>query len=154
MLVHGWCCDHTYFAPQVEYFKSVAAEIKETDRIILCHAEPHWIFSKMYEHLDSRITESNLAFLEEMLGKKVAVFIAGDLHHYRRHEATDQSSTQKITAGGGGAFLHPTHMGRRGTDVSALREESSGRVFQKRVAFPPEQVSRRLCWRTYQRQRS
>ena len=19
-LVHGWCCDHTYFAPQVEHF--------------------------------------------------------------------------------------------------------------------------------------
>ncbi len=101
----------------------------------------------MYEHLDSNISESNLAFLEEMLAKKVAVFIAGDLHHYRRHEATDESSTQKITSGGGGAFLHPTHGGRFGTDVSVLKEKSSGRVFQKRVAFPPEQVSRRLCWR-------
>ena len=20
LLVHGWCCDHTYFAPQVEHF--------------------------------------------------------------------------------------------------------------------------------------
>jgi pimeloyl-ACP methyl ester carboxylesterase len=20
LLVHGWCCDHTYFAPQFEYF--------------------------------------------------------------------------------------------------------------------------------------
>jgi hypothetical protein len=153
-LPHGWWLLGTDMqlgsdidAPQVEYFKSVAAEIRETDRIILCHAEPHWIFSKMYEHLDSSITESNLAFLEEMLGKKVAVFIAGDLHHYRRHEATDESSTQKITAGGGGAFLHPTHDGRFGTDVSVLKEESSGRVFKKRVAFPPEQVSRRLCWR-------
>jgi hypothetical protein len=134
-------------APQVEYFKSVAAEIKETDRVILCHAEPHWIFSKMYEHLDSSISESNLAFVEEMLSKKVAVFIAGDLHHYRRHEATDESSTQKITAGGGGAFLHPTHKGMVGMDVSLLREKSSGRVFQKKVAFPPERVSRRLCWR-------
>ncbi|HKQ52371.1 MAG TPA: metallophosphoesterase [Pyrinomonadaceae bacterium] len=153
-LPHGWWLLGTDMqlgsdidAPQVEYFKSVAAEIKETDRIILCHAEPHWIYSKMYEHLDSSISESNLSFLEEMLGKKVAVFIAGDLHHYRRHEATDESSTQKITAGGGGAFLHPTHSGRFGTDVSLLREESSGRVFQKKVAFPPEKVSRRLCWR-------
>ncbi|HJU55568.1 MAG TPA: metallophosphoesterase [Pyrinomonadaceae bacterium] len=153
-LPHGWWLLGTDMqlgsdidAPQVEYFKSVAAEIKETDRIILCHAEPHWIFSKMYEHLDSNISESNLAFLEEMLAKKVAVFIAGDLHHYRRHEATDESSTQKITSGGGGAFLHPTHDGRFGTDVSVLKEESSGRVFQKRVAFPPERVSRRLCWR-------
>lgn len=153
-LPHGWWLLGTdtqlgsdIDAPQVEYFKGVAAEMQETDRIILCHAEPHWIFARMYENLDSNISESNLAFLEKMLGKKVAVFIAGDLHHYRRHEATDKSSTQKITAGGGGAFLHPTHMGRLGVDVSLLEEKSSGRIFQKKVAFPPEDVSRKLCWR-------
>ncbi len=21
VLVHGWCCDHTYFAPQAEHFR-------------------------------------------------------------------------------------------------------------------------------------
>ena len=153
-LPHGWWLLGTdtqlgsdIDAPQVEYFKGVAAEMKETDRIILCHAEPHWIFARMYEHLDSSISESNLSFLETMLGKKIAVIIAGDLHHYRRHEAIDQSSTQKITAGGGGAFLHPTHMGRLGTDVSRLEEKSSGRAFEKKAAFPPEEVSRSLCWR-------
>ncbi len=153
-LPHGWWLLGTdtqlgsdLDAPQVEYFKGVAAEMKETDRIILCHAEPHWIFARMYEDLDSSISESNLSFLEEMLGKKVAVFIAGDLHHYRRHEATDESSTQKITSGGGGAFLHPTHMGLLGKDVTQLEEKSSGRIFQKKVAFPPEEESRKLCWR-------
>jgi hypothetical protein len=153
-LPHGWWLLGTdtqlgsdIDAPQVEYFKGVAAEMKETDRIILCHAEPHWIFARMYEHLDSSISESNLSFLETMLGKKIAVFIAGDLHHYRRHEATDQSSTQKITAGGGGAFLHPTHMGLLGKDVSRLEEKSSGRAFEKKSTFPPEGVSRKLCWR-------
>jgi hypothetical protein len=153
-LPHGWWLLGTdtqlgsdIDAPQVEYFKGVAAEIEETDRIILCHAEPHWIFARMYEHLDASYSESNLSFLEKMLGKKVAVFIAGDLHHYRRHEATDSSSTQKITAGGGGAFLHPTHMGLLGTDVSKLEEKASGRIFEKKAAFPPEEVSRRLAWR-------
>lgn len=153
-LPHGWWLlgtdvqlDSDIDAPQVEYFKGVAAQILETDRIILCNAEPHWIYAKMYERMDSGISESNLAFLEEMLGKKVAVFLAGDLHHYRRHEATDQSSTQKITSGGGGAFLHPTHKGRFGTDLSTLVEKASGRVFQKKAAFPPETESRKLCWR-------
>jgi hypothetical protein len=153
-LPHGWWLLGTdtqlgsdIDAPQVEYFKGVAAQMQETDRIILCHAEPHWIFARMYEHLDASYSESNLSFLEKMLGKKVAVFIAGDLHHYRRHEATDASSTQKITAGGGGAFLHPTHMGRLGIDVSQLKEKASGRTFEKRAAFPPEKVSRRLSWR-------
>ncbi|HYJ45553.1 MAG TPA: hypothetical protein VEV81_02995 [Pyrinomonadaceae bacterium] len=153
-LPHGWWLlgtdvqlDSDIDAPQVEYFKGVAALMQESDRVILCNAEPHWIFAKMYERLDAGISESNLAFLEEMLGKRVAVFLAGDLHHYRRHEATDESSTQKITAGGGGAFLHPTHKGRLGTDVSTLVEKSTGRVFQKKSAFPPEDESRRLCWR-------
>jgi hypothetical protein len=153
-LPHGWWLLGTdtqlgsdIDAPQVEYFKGVAAQMQETDRIILCHAEPHWIYARMYEHLDAAYTETNLSFLEEMLGKKVAVFIAGDLHHYRRHEATDESSTQKITAGGGGAFLHPTHTGLLGTDVSRLEEKSSGRIFQKKAVFPPEKESRKLCWR-------
>jgi hypothetical protein len=153
-LPHGWWLlgtdvqlDSDIDAPQVEYFKSVAAHMQETDRIILCNAEPHWIYAKMYERIDSGYSESNLAFLEEMLGKKIAVFLAGDLHHYRRHEATDASSTQKITTGGGGAFLHPTHKGRIGTDVSTLREKSSGRVFKKKAVFPPETESRKLCWR-------
>lgn len=153
-LPHGWWLlgtdiqlDSDIDAPQVEYFKSIASQMQETDRIILCNAEPHWIFAKMYERLDTTVSESNLSFLEQMLGKKIAVFIAGDLHHYRRHEATDASSTQKITAGGGGAFLHPTHTGRLGTDVKILEEKSSGRTFQLKAAFPPEKVSRSLCWR-------
>jgi hypothetical protein len=153
-LPHGWWLlgtdiqlDSDIDAPQVEYFKSISAQMKETDRIILCNAEPHWVYAKMYEHLDASYSESNLSFLEQMLGKKIAVFIAGDLHHYRRHEALDESSTQKITTGGGGAFLHPTHPGRFGTDVSTLEEKSSGRIFQKKAVWPPEDVSRRLCWR-------
>lgn len=153
-LPHGWwllCTDiqldSDIDAPQVEYFKGIALEISDTDRIILCNAEPHWIFARMYERMDASYSESNLSFVEQMLGKKIAVFIAGDLHHYRRHEATDESSTQKITAGGGGAFLHPTHKGRLGTDVALLEEKSSGRKFRQKAAFPPEAISRKLCWR-------
>ena len=153
-LPHGWWLlgtdiqlDSDLDAPQVEYFKGIAAQMRDTDRIILCNAEPHWIFAKAYGKLDPSYNESNLFFLEKMLSKRIAVFIAGDLHHYRRHEATDKSSTQKITAGGGGAFLHPTHAGRIGMDVTTLEEKSSGRIFQQRTCFPPEDVSRRLCWR-------
>jgi hypothetical protein len=78
-------------------------------------------------------------------GKSVSVFIAGDLHHYRRHAAAD--GTQKITAGGSGAFLHPTH----GHDVATLQEEDKHRqrkrTFHLRQSFPDPATSRRLCWR-------
>ena len=122
--------------PQVEYFESVAEKMGPDDRVILCDAEPHWIYAKTYGQIDSDYNENNLAFLERKFGGKVAVFLAGDLHHYRRHE--DPDGRQKITAGGGGAFLHPTH----GPDVSTL---ANG--FELKKSFPDPKTSRSLAWR-------
>jgi len=124
----------------------VAADMQEGDRIILCNAEPHWIRAKIYSQYDPDANENNLAYLEsKILGKNVAVFIAGDLHHYRRHAAAD--GTQKITAGGGGAFLHPTH----GQDVDTLMEEDKHRAvkrtFDLKKSFPDPTTSWWLCWR-------
>lgn len=138
---------------QVEYFEFVRREMEKEEaeggqspRIILCNAEPDWIFAAQYSHLDANYTENNLRFLEQKLGRNVAVFIAGDLHHYRRHEATDGSAQQKITAGGGGAFLHPTHTAGRCDDLNYITD-AKGRTFRMRKAYPPAEVSRRLCWR-------
>jgi hypothetical protein len=69
-----------------------------------------------------------------VLGKRISIFIAGDLHHYRRHE--DPEGRQKITAGGGGAFLHPTH-------APAAKELLDGYVEKK--SFPDEKTSRKLA---------
>ena len=78
--------------PQVEYFESVAKEMDPDDRVILCNAEPHWIYAQAYGQTDSDYNENNLAFLERTLGRKIVVFLAGDLHHYRRHEDPDGKS--------------------------------------------------------------
>jgi hypothetical protein len=126
-------------ALQVDYFKKVAAQMQPGDRVIVCTAEPHWVYSVMYEEFDPEANEKNTQYLERVLqrrGASVVLYLAGDLHHYRRHEGPD--GTQKITAGGGGAFLHPTH----GLDASEL----AGGYRLKR-AFPDEATSRRLCWR-------
>lgn len=96
--------------PQVEYFQKVAKEIQPGDRVIVCTAEPHWVYATLYGKDDANYNENNLAYFEKkIIGNKakVAAFIAGDQHHYRRYQGPD--GTQKITAGGGGAFLHPTH---------------------------------------------
>jgi Calcineurin-like phosphoesterase len=136
-------------APQMKYFESLAHHMDEEEKnsgepasIILCHAEPHWIRAAQYGGYDPNYNESNLQALEQKLGKKrnVAVFIAGDLHHYRRHEeepkcGNEEASkrgnekarkglTQKITAGGGGAFLHPTHYGILGKDLDEIEEKA------------------------------
>lgn len=68
------------------------------DRVILCTPEPDWI----YAALEDPNLAHNLAFLEHRIiprqKAKVVVTIAGDIHHYRRHESRDGS--QKITSGG------------------------------------------------------
>lgn len=183
-LPHGWWLLGTDLqlgsdidAPQVEYFQWVAHQMSDDDRIILCHAEPHWIYASFYKELDPAYNESNLAFLERRLGKRVAVFIAGDLHHYRRHEFRDDASgeiCQKITSGGGGAFLHATHSGRFGVRVheleeareldelresipvtpaqakvpqSGTRRDARPRVFRLKKCFPGEEESLKVCRR-------
>ncbi len=130
--------DHDVDIPQVRYFKRVVQKMGDGDRIILCTAEPHWIYAKVYGKDDKNYSEDNLAFLENKIfcNQQIAVYLSGDLHHYRRH-ATD-AGLQKITAGGGGAFLHPTH----GEDVKELADG-----YQLKKAFPPENVSRRLTWK-------
>jgi hypothetical protein len=144
--------------PQMEYFESLAAEMDESNepaRVIVCHAEPHWIRAAQYGGEDPNYSESNLKLLEKRLDKHIAVFIAGDLHHYRRHESKDKS-TQKITAGGGGAFLHPTHVGLLGKSLDEIDEiglwnekqqQFDKRKFTQEGCFPSTKDSRRATWR-------
>jgi hypothetical protein len=126
--------------PQLEYFRSVAEQMAPDDRVILCTAEPHWIYEARYRGLDPALNERNLTYLErDVFRGRIAVFLAGDLHHYRRHAAPD--GRQKITAGGGGAFVSATHH-----DVGEIRRLDDGFVYQD-VAYPPVDASRRLSWR-------
>jgi len=130
---------------QQRYFKEIAGQMKTDDRIILCTAEPEWVYERMYSQFDEHFySERTLRDFEERVlgGKDIHVMIAGDLHHYRRHEQSTDSvfKKQKITAGGGGAFLHPTH----GPDVS---EVGRGRATHKlKACYPDQQTSRKLGW--------
>ncbi|WP_240359849.1 metallophosphoesterase [Pyxidicoccus trucidator] len=122
---------------QVEFFENVAKKMDDADRVILCNAEPAWIHQQVKPHAGRTFLDNNLDFLQEMvLGKKVSVFLAGDLHHYRRHE--NEEGRQKIVAGGGGAFLHPTHLPR-------VDSRPDGYTLQQ--SYPNRDVSRRLTWR-------
>jgi hypothetical protein len=99
-------------ANQLEYFRTVAKSFGDDDKVVLCTAEPHWSTAKKAEKRESISAPSALDRLEqEVLGSRVRVFVAGDVHHYMRFEsgADESSRVHKITAGGGGAFLHPTH---------------------------------------------
>ncbi len=144
-LPHGWWLIGTDMQlesdidqPQVSYFQELARQLGKDDHIILCLAEPAWLVSRIRPKDGRSYLENNLDFLEDqVLGKKISVFLAGDLHHYRRH--ADDEGRQKIIAGGGGAFLHPTHLLQKETTLSD--------GFTERKSFPSPQESRRLCWR-------
>jgi hypothetical protein len=72
------------------------------------------------------------------------------LHNYRRHEeiTTNESKVQKIIAGGGGAFTHPTH----GFDFSVITEDKQlpgqqPREFKQKACYPDPKTSKRIGWR-------
>jgi hypothetical protein len=125
--------------PQVKYFQKVAASMDEAARLIFCVPEPRWILEDAYPRHSSYEEQFSTRFLEEAVFKrKASVFLTGDLHFYKRHENAE--GIQKITSGGGGAFLHPTHAPKTGT----LRGG-----FVQRAAYPDEKTSRRLSWRNF-----
>jgi hypothetical protein len=122
--------------PQVQYFQRVAETLEEDARIVLCVPEPHWIYERSVEK-DPSPDSAAMRFLEmNILKRKISVFIAGDLHCYRRHETAD--GVQKVVWGGGGAFLRPTHVRHRQRLVDGS---------EPRTVYPPSGTSRRLAWR-------
>ena len=134
---------------QLDYFRRVAAEMKPGDHVMLCTAEPQWIYQAKYNRYDSTITERNLDYLDSTVFReqRIAVWLAGDLHHYRRH-ATDLGDRQKITAGGGGAFLHPTHGDdHRVADLNI--DDAPSEVYRHKCSYPDVGTSRRIGWRNF-----
>lgn len=144
-------------APQIEYFRKITDKyMKEGDRVILCIAEPNWIFAAKYKKFGQIYDESDLLYLQnEILSRKnvdVKIYLSGDLHHYRRHEeikaAEPDAKVQKITAGGGGAFLHPTH----DADVNIITEEygtgkKTRRTFSLKASYPDIKTSKNLTFK-------
>jgi calcineurin-like phosphoesterase family protein len=128
--------------PQIDYFLSL--NIKEGDRVILCTAEPDWIYGNIYEG------KKNLSVLETRLQEEkkavIVLQLAGDLHHYRRHTLVQKDGTRGdihlVTAGGGGAFLHPTHT----HDVDTIKVGQPGKLatyaLDKKTEYPSRAKSR------------
>ena len=116
--------DDTMDQPQADYFKFIAEKVMPRDaKIIMCGAEPGWLYtdthSKSWEAVDFAIGFAHTA----NKGLSVPVLISGDTHHYSRYSAED--STQFITSGGGGAFLHPTHQLQENVKIVWVGEDKN-----------------------------
>ena len=98
---------------QTRYFQAVAGVMRKRaahepeHKVILCAAVPGW----QYEDRDAHAANSNMRIIADIVEgaeAKVCVVLSGDAHHYSRY-FSKKLGLNLITAGGGGAFLHPTH---------------------------------------------
>jgi Calcineurin-like phosphoesterase len=139
--------------PQADYFKLIAEEMPENSKIILCSAEPGWLYVEPSSESTSwEIVEYAIEIAQNSgRGLTVPIVMSGDTHHYNRYKGPN--NTQYITSGGGGAFLHPTHqledtisLKRCGLEQKLDLARSSDRGFDPAV-YPSFEVSKSLVWR-------
>jgi hypothetical protein len=133
---------------QLNYFRSVACALSPGDGIILASAEPDWL----YRDIKDPLAESNLAVLEQKIilptGADVHVWVAGDVHNYRRHEHTRDPRYQRITSGGGGAYLSATHTPVGGGSATSLKRtvRVGEQTFHQQFTYPSPATSLRLSF--------
>ncbi|UII25975.1 metallophosphoesterase [Fulvivirga maritima] len=140
--------------PQLKYFCKISEEeVKKGDKIILCTAEPSWVYKawSMKNTSDDRMRffidtvifgKSKKYYGRQPDDVKVVAILTGDMHHYSHYLEEEKVSGQLchlITAGGGGAFTHPTHF---------LKDYEDQEVTRKLISepFPSKKQSKRLAW--------
>jgi hypothetical protein len=146
--------------PQLRYFKDIAErECSPNDKIILCTAEPAWVFKGSYA---DNASYARLKYFEERYirerGLELIAVLTGDLHHYAHYMCKDRGrgmSFHRFTAGGGGAFLHATHnLPDKLKGLEYLYRERPSEPLKKgyenaelQTAYPSKEQSRRMVWR-------
>ena len=93
---------------QVNYFERVAEQMGPQDNLIICLAEPSWLLADL-QGQDEEENFFKITTIARKRGARIVAVIAGDWHNYNRYYA-HELDVHFITSGGGGAFLHPTHV--------------------------------------------
>lgn len=131
---------------QLAYFAGAASDHMEPgDRVVVCMAKEVESGRRSAEVCSDR----TLGYLEtEVIGPaggEVALYLKSGRHHYCRYEDPD-GRAQLVTAGGGGAFLHPTHSLPDSVDPPG---EGEGEPYRLCAAYPTAPASRRLLKRVW-----
>ncbi len=143
--------------PQYDYFSAIARQMEPNSRIILCGAEPGWLYthtnSQSWKVMEFAIRIAN----EANRGLTFPLLLSGDTHHYSRYSAED--GKQFITSGGGGAFRHPTHHLADEVVVEWQKEDkklslttspdASHRVTGTAACYPSQETSRSLLCKDF-----
>jgi Calcineurin-like phosphoesterase len=140
--------------PQLQFFQGLVGERKrdEDNKVILCTARPSWVHERLEGDLKAqRAAKRNLEYFERHIIRKhkwrLVVAISGDHHHYARYD-TVEGPQQKITCGGGGAFLYPTH---GLPDKLDWPEDDEGpeKTYTRATVYPAADDSKRLRARAW-----
>lgn len=151
--------ESTIDQPQRDYFEQMKTLLQPGDRVIVCTPEPSWVDEaervarEQQNTLPSIETQAprfrSLRDIEQLLGTHLALVLAGDSHHYARYEPKGGSAApQRITCGGGGAYLHGTHQlpnAPKPITVAGVRQH-----YTLKGVYPDKTTSQRLrnrAWR-------
>ncbi|KAF4655472.1 hypothetical protein FOZ61_007563 [Perkinsus olseni] len=179
-LPHGWWVwgldlglSYDLDRPQYDYFCALleAGTVEAEDRVVVLTHRPNWV----YDVAMGERTGYTLNVLLDKIGEpRLAMRIAGDLHHYTRYVPGDGSNGPPlVTSGGAGAFLHPTHYpprdflseanisarlgdqngngdayaaGQVSLDLPGCISKASGTGYTRVCSYPDENLSRKLTW--------
>ncbi|KAI3825561.1 hypothetical protein L1987_07051 [Smallanthus sonchifolius] len=125
---------------QFKFFTELIKEkVKENDSVIIMTHEPNWILDWYWDS----ITGKNVSHLvKDHLKGRCKLRMAGDLHHYMRHSCIPSENPDSIqhllVNGGGGAFLHPTH-------VFSNFDKAYGTSYEMKAAYPEVEDSSRIA---------
>lgn len=143
-------------AAQLEYFRAQADRLVDNEQVVLCVPQPAWTdrdgkmdAAEDADPLDGAAWNAIRLLVDKISNNprrvlnqaSVPVIIAGDKHHYVRHEVAAESQNNAchlITCGGGGAFM-------LGTDaVSDPLYLNDGDVAHTKTCFPTKAESQSL----------
>jgi hypothetical protein len=133
---------------QLDYFAEVGDALREGDKVILITAKPSWV--KVEGGRFDPPSWRNLAYFERTRildrGARLVLTLTGDLHHYSRYEPrVPDAGPTRITAGGGGAYMSPTHTLPSGIELRHA-EDADPVPYRRAGTYPNARDSSRLRW--------
>ncbi|HZA88747.1 MAG TPA: metallophosphoesterase [Solirubrobacterales bacterium] len=133
---------------QLDYFADAGDALEKGDNVILITAKPSWV--KVEGGRFDPASWRNLAYFERTMirerGARLVLTLTGDLHHYSRYQPeTKGAGPTRITAGGGGAYLSPTHTLPPGVELRHAEDEEAV-PYKRGTPYPDDRTSSRLRW--------
>jgi hypothetical protein len=169
-LPHGWwlwgvdiALEGYIDSPQIEFFDHVASEwMDPQSNLIICTGQPEWAYLDGGKKVGPRF--KNFSFLASRAvrakkGHRLRLVLSGDSHHYSRYieQQPGKDDVHYVTAGGGGAFLHPTHhLGDKDVEDEYPAPGRAGpkgdykSLFRLKAVYPKKTTSRGLAlWNVF-----